>query len=375
MNNILGILGGGQLGRMLIQKCIDYSIEVHVLEPDAEAPCKDICAGFEVGDITDFDTVYNFGKKVEVLTIEIERVNVMALYKLQEEGIKVFPQPEVIELIQDKGIQKDFFYENKIPTATYQIINSLAEMDARIFKMPFVQKLRKDGYDGKGVKIIRTEADVNEAFTAPSIVERAVDIDKEIAIIVARNTKGDIKVFPTVEMEFHPEANLVEYLHAPANIPVEINETAQAIAYKIVEKLEIVGILAVEMFITKDGQVLVNELAPRPHNSGHHTIEANVTSQYEQHLRCILGLPLGSTDTVFDAVMVNVLGEQGHTGKTKYVGLEEILAEEGVFVHLYGKKTTKPFRKIGHATIIGANYEETKRKADFVKKTLKVISA
>ncbi len=370
----LGILGGGQLGRMLIQEAINYNLTTLVLDPDADAPCKHIANYFENGSITDYDTVYNFGKKADIITIEIEKVNVDALEQLEKEGKKVFPQARVIRLIQDKGVQKQFFKENDIPTAVFQLVNSKEDLSSCKYPFPYMLKLRKDGYDGKGVMRMDSLADVDKAFDAPTLIEELVDFEKEIAVIVARNQKGDVKTFPMVEMEFNPEANLVEFLISPSTYPESIQERAEKIAIDIAEALNVTGILAVEMFITKNGDILVNELAPRPHNSGHQTIEGNYTSQFAQHLRAIFNLPLGDTRAISNAIMVNVLGEKGHDGVAKYDGLEKIMSIEGVYVHLYGKKYTKSFRKMGHLTIVDQNREQAIEKARLVQKTLKVIS-
>ncbi|MFN0289868.1 5-(carboxyamino)imidazole ribonucleotide synthase [Pedobacter helvus] len=370
----LGILGGGQLGRMLIQEAINYNLTTLVLDPDADAPCKHIANYFENGSITDYDTVYNFGKKADIITIEIEKVNVEALEQLEREGKQVYPQPRVIRLIQDKGVQKQFFKENDIPTAPFMLVNSQEDLSSGKFPFPYILKLRRDGYDGKGVMKISDINDVENAFDAPTLIEELVDFEKEIAVIVARNANGDVKTFPMVEMEFNPEANLVEFLISPSTYPESIQERAEKIAKDIAAALNITGILAVEMFITKHGDILVNELAPRPHNSGHQTIEGNYVSQFAQHLRSIFNLPLGDTRSISNAIMVNVLGEKGHDGVAKYSGLEKIMSIEGVYVHLYGKKYTKPFRKMGHLTIVDQNREQAIEKARFVQQTLKVIS-
>jgi 5-(carboxyamino)imidazole ribonucleotide synthase len=370
----LGILGGGQLGRMLIQEAINYNLSTYVLDPDPDAPCKNIANKFECGSITDFDTVYNFGKKADIITIEIEKVNVEALEQLEKEGKLVFPQSRVIRLIQDKGIQKQFFKENDIPTAHFQLVNHPSELKSGQFAFPYILKQRKDGYDGKGVMKINNLADVDKAFTSPSLIEELVDFDKEIAIIVSRNANGDSKTFPMVEMEFNAEANLVEFLISPSTYPEDIQKKAENIALKIATALNITGILAVEMFVTKNGEILVNELAPRPHNSGHQTIEGNYVSQFDQHLRSIFNLPLGDTRSITNAVMINVLGEKGHDGLAKYDGLERIMAIDGVYVHLYGKKYTKPFRKMGHITIVDQNRDHAIEKARFIQQTLKVVS-
>ncbi len=370
----LGILGGGQLGRMLIQEAINYNLTTLVLDPDADAPCKHIANYFENGSITDYDTVYNFGKKADIITIEIEKVNVDALEQLEREGKQVYPQSRVIRLIQDKGVQKQFFKENDIPTAPFMLVNSKEDLSSGKFPFPYILKLRKDGYDGKGVMKISNASDVKNAFEAPTLIEELVNFEKEIAVIVARNANGDTKTFPMVEMEFNAEANLVEFLISPSTYPESIQERAEKIAKDIAAALNITGILAVEMFITKHGDILVNELAPRPHNSGHQTIEGNYVSQFGQHLRAIFNLPLGDTRSISNAIMVNVLGEKGHDGVAKYDGLEKIMSIEGVYVHLYGKKYTKPFRKMGHLTIVDQNREKAIEKARFVQQTLKVIS-
>lgn len=368
----LSILGGGQLGRMLIQEAINLNITCRVLDPDADAPCKPISHQFVQGSLTDFDTVYQFGKNAGHLTIEIEKVNVQALAKLEEEGVKVYPQSRVIGLIQDKGTQKQFFKENDIPTAPFELISKKEDLQKANLSFPFIQKLRKDGYDGRGVYKIHSEKDFEQAFEAPSLVEEWVDFKKEVAVIVARNESGETKAFPLVEMDFNPHLNLVEFLISPSELPSGILAQAEQLALKIANSLQMVGILAVEMFLTKDGHLLVNELAPRPHNSGHHSIEGNYTSQYEQLLRAVFNLPLGDTQAIQHAVMVNVLGEAGFEGLANYEGLDQVLKMSGVYVHLYGKKFTKPFRKMGHVTILDENREEAILKARKVQEILKV---
>ena len=370
----LGILGGGQLGRMLIQQAINYNVTVKVLDPDREAPCRKLCDEFTVGSLADYDTVYNFGKKVDLVTIEIEKVNVDALEQLEKEGVMVYPQSRVIRLIQDKGLQKQFFKENGIPTADFQIISTPEELKNSRIAFPYIQKLRRDGYDGKGVYKVQDETYLDKAFTAPSLVERLIDFEKELAVIVARNENGDIKTFPMVEMEFNPEANLVEFLIAPSTLRFEIHEEAERIASKIANDLKIVGLLAVEMFLDKHGRILVNELAPRPHNSGHQTIEGNIVSQFEQHLRAIFNQPLGDTSCLNHAIMINILGEAGYEGPAVYKGIEKVLKCTGVYIHLYGKALTKPFRKMGHVTIVDADREKAIEKARYVQETLKVIA-
>ncbi len=370
----LGILGGGQLGRMLIQQALNYNVTVKVLDPDREAPCRKLCDEFVVGPLSDYATVYNFGKKVDLLTIEIEKVNVDALEQLEREGVLVYPQPRVIRLIQDKGLQKQFFKENDIPTADFQIISSAADLKNTHIPFPYIQKLRRDGYDGKGVYKVIDEQSLTKAFTEPSLIERWIDFEKEIAVIVARNENGDIKAFPMVEMEFNPEANLVEFLIAPSTLPFGVHQKAEEIAKDIAAKLKIVGLLAVEMFLDKHGRILVNELAPRPHNSGHQTIEGNVVSQFEQHLRAIFNQPLGETDCLNNAIMINLLGEPGYEGPAVYQGIEKALKCPGVYIHLYGKALTKPFRKMGHITIVDADREKAIERARYVQEILKVVS-
>lgn len=370
----LGILGGGQLGRMLIQEAINYNLTTLVLDPDTDAPCKHLANYFECGSITDFDTVYNFGKKADIITIEIEKVNIEALEQLEKEGKQVFPQSRVIRLIQDKGVQKQFFKENNIPTAPFKLVNTREDIFNCNFAFPYILKQRKDGYDGKGVMKISDVADIDHAFDAPCLVEELIDFEKEVAVIVARNSRGEMKTYPMVEMEFNAEANLVEFLISPSTYPESLQQRAEKIAMDIASSLNITGILAVEMFVTKNGELLVNELAPRPHNSGHHSIEGNYVSQFAQHLRAIFNLPLGDTRSINNAVMINLLGEKNHNGVAKYQGLEKIMAVDGVYVHLYGKKYTKPFRKMGHVTVVDQNRDGAIEKANYIKNTLKVIS-
>lgn len=369
---ILGVLGGGQLGRMLIQSAINYNQDIHILDPDPNAPCKDLCQKFSVGSLKDFDTVYAFGKDCDVITVEIESVNAEALIKLQKEGKKVYPQPEILKLIQDKREQKQFYQQHGIPTAEFILTTDKSEVIHNKSFLPAVNKLGKEGYDGRGVQVIKTEEDLEKAFDAPGLLEKLIDFDKEIAVTVARNEAGDLTVYPAVECAFHPTANLVEFLFAPADISNEIEEKAKEIAKDVILKLGMVGILAVEMFVTKDGEVLVNEIAPRPHNSGHHTIEANFTSQFEQHLRSVMNWPLGNPDLRCPAAMINLLGEEGFTGPAVVEGQEIALAEKGVYIHLYGKKLTKPFRKMGHVTVLDENVDNLKKRAQRIKELIKI---
>jgi 5-(carboxyamino)imidazole ribonucleotide synthase len=370
----IGVLGGGQLGRMMIQSAINYNLYICCLDPDANAPCKTFANEFTKGSLTDFDTVYKFGKDKDIITIEIENVNVEALKKLQQEGKKVFPQPEVIEIIKDKGLQKMFYQRNDIPSPDFFLVENRDQIEKYRDFFPFFQKLRTGGYDGKGVVKLGHPNKTEHAFEAPSVLERLVDFDKEISVIIARNESGESKCFPAVECEFNPEANLVEFLFSPANIKKSVEKQATEIAVKIAEKLNIVGLLAVELFVTKDGMVLVNEVAPRPHNSGHQTIEGNITSQFEQHLRAILNLPLGDTSIIKPAVMINLLGEKNNEGVAKYEGLTDAMKYKGVYIHLYGKIATKPFRKMGHVTVIDDDLSLAKKKAVTVKDLIKIVS-
>lgn len=370
----IGMLGGGQLGRMLIQEAINLNLDIAVLDPDPNAPCKNLTADFKVGNLQDYQQVVDFGKERDILTIEIEHVNIEALRFLQSSGVKVYPQPEFLEIVQDKGKQKKFYSENDIPTAPYFLVNSRSEIKSYLSEFPFFQKLCKGGYDGKGVFRLDSEEKIKDAFDEPSVLEKLIPFEREIAVIVSRNLRGEISVFPVVDMEFNPQANLVEYLFSPSSLNEEMQLKAQDIARKVIEKSKMVGVLAVEMFVTQEGEILVNEVAPRPHNSGHQTIEGNVTSQYAQHLRAICNFPFGDTSIREFSAMVNILGEPGYTGEAVYEGLEEILKMEGVFVHLYGKKITKPMRKMGHITICGKDATIVKHKAKTVKEKLKVIA-
>ncbi|RBN49569.1 5-(carboxyamino)imidazole ribonucleotide synthase [Flavobacterium psychrolimnae] len=374
----LGILGGGQLGKMLLFDTRKFDIQTYVLDPSDEAPCKIACDQFFKGDLMDFETVYNFGKKVDVLTFEIELVNLEALVKLEEEGLKVFPSPKTLKLIQNKGIQKDFYTQNTIPTANYKRFHNLKNLIVDILdsktKLPFVWKCTEFGYDGNGVKVIRHISDLDNLANVECIAEEMVPFKNELAVIVCRNPSGEIKTYPVVEMEFHPEANQVEYVICPARIDDKVAEKARAIALNVSEKFNHVGLLAVEMFQTEDDEILVNEVAPRPHNSGHYSIEASYTSQFENHLRAILDLPLGNTDSKVAGIMVNLVGSEGFSGNVIYENIEKILGWNGVTPHIYGKKQTRPFRKMGHVTIVNEDIDEARRIAEEVKNTIRVIS-
>lgn len=369
----LGILGGGQLGRMLLTETQKWDIYTCILDPAENAPCADICNEFYQGDLMDYETVYNFGKRVNLLTIEIEHINIKALFKLQEEGIDIYPQPEVLQSIQHKGLQKDFFTKHDIPTASYQRFETKEQLEKVNFSFPVVWKSAQFGYDGMGVKVLQHAKELNALPNVPCIVESFVPIDKEFAVIAARNKSGEYKAYPVVEMEFHPDANQVEYVLCPAMIPDDLAKTIQDTAKKVSEAFNHIGLLAIEMLLDKEGNLVVNEVAPRPHNSGHYSIEASYTNQFEQHLRAILNLSLGETSSIVPAIMVNLVGEEFYLGEVIYQNMEAILSWKGVTPHLYGKKHTRAFRKMGHVTIVNSNIDEVRSLAKKVKNTLRVI--
>jgi len=374
----LGILGGGQLGKMLLAETRKWDITTKVLDPSPEAPARLACNEFVVGSLTDYDTVYNFGKGVDVLTIEIEHVNVQALEALEAEGVRVYPSPKTLSIVQDKVDQKLFYGEKGIPTSPFSVFESprVLQEEALEYELnyPLVWKSARFGYDGNGVKVLRNDNDLEGLPEGLCVVEDFVPFEKELAVIVARSATGEIAAYPVVEMEFHPEANQVEYVLSPARISDDIAEKVQALALRTAECFEVVGLLAVELFLTKEGEVLVNEVAPRPHNSGHYSIEASYTNQFEQHLRAILGLPLGSTESKAAAVMVNLVGAEGYTGEVVYKNIEQIMALPGVTPHIYGKRETRPFRKMGHVTIVNEDINQARRIAEEVKKTIQVIA-
>ena len=372
----LHILGGGQLGKMLIEAASDWNIRCHVLDPDPDCSCSRLAWQFTCGSFKDYDAVMAFCAEAHYITIEIEHVNTDALRDLKAQGKQVFPDPDMLDIIKDKGKQKSFYVEHGIPTSPFTLYDDADAIRQAVASgtrtLPFVQKSCTAGYDGKGVQVVRTKDDLDKLLPGASLAEELIPFEKELAVIVARSTNGDTKAFPAVEMEFHPTANLVEFLLSPAHINSELEQKAQQLAVRTIEAMNLYGVLAVEMFLTADGDILVNEVAPRPHNSGHHTIEANITSQYQQLLRSIFGLPLGSTALSTTSMMVNLLGEDGYTGEAIYEGLPECLAMEGVYVHLYGKKITKPFRKMGHVTIVDSDAAKAREKANFVKDNLKI---
>ena len=374
----LGILGGGQLGKMLLTETRKFDIQTYVVDPSAEAPCQFGATKFFQGSLTDYDTVMNLGNQVDVLTIEIENVNLEALETLEKEGKKVYPSPKTLRLISNKGNQKDFYTLNNIPTAPYKRYKTLPalkiDVENGLVELPFVWKATEGGYDGNGVKVVRQVIDLENLPETECIAETMIPFKNELAVIVARSASGEIKTYPVVEMEFHPEANQVEYVICPARINEIVANNAREIALKVSESFNHVGLLAVELFQTEDDEILVNEVAPRPHNSGHYSIEASYTSQFEQHIRAVLDLPLGNTDSKVAGIMVNLVGEEGFSGEVVYENIEKIMAIDGVTPHIYGKRETRPFRKMGHVTIVNENMTEARKVAQQVKETIRVIS-
>lgn len=378
MSNIhelkIGILGGGQLGRMFALAAGRFGIHPYFLEKDSSYPAGLVSQRVTIGDFTNEEDVYNFGKQMDIISIEIENVNTIALQRLKNEGAKVFPDPDLIEMIKDKGTQKEFYKKNNFPTSHFTYVNDKTDLKEKInqgeITFPFVQKSRTEGYDGKGVTVIQEANDLENAFDVPSIVEDLVSINKELAVTVARNEQGETITYPVVEMVFDPEANLVDFLQYPADVSPQIDEECQRIAKNLAEKTSLVGLLAVEFFLTKDGQILINEMAPRTHNSGHLTMEACVTSQFEQHLRSISNLPLGSTEYLRPAIMLNLLGRKDYTGPANYPNLEKISAFPGVHVHIYGKEISKPKRKMGHINIVAEELDEAKNTLREIKSIL-----
>jgi 5-(carboxyamino)imidazole ribonucleotide synthase len=374
----IGILGGGQLGKMLGIAAANWDFNIHILDK-ADCPASLVCKSLTVGDYNNFDDVLNFGRKMDIVTIEIEHVNTKALHQLVKEGIIVHPNPIALDIIKDKGLQKEFYKKNELPTADFQLFEDekavINAINKREIHFPFVQKTRTDGYDGKGVTIIRNKEDLEKKLLKGAcLIEDLVPIKAEIAVIAARNERDEITIFPTVEMEFHPEANLVEFLICPARVAPIIAAQAEALAEKVIRAFDLCGLLAVELFLTHDNQLIINEVAPRPHNSGHHTIDSAYISQYQQHLLAICNLSMGDTKQKQPAVMLNLLGEPNHKGVVKYEGVEECLALGGVNVHLYGKNLTSPFRKMGHVTVVAETLTDALKKAHLVKEKIKVIS-
>lgn len=374
----LGILGGGQLGKMLLQETRKWDIKTKVMDPSADAPCRFGSNEFVQGDLLDYETVVSFGEGLDLLTVEIENVNADALKTLEESGVKVYPGSKTLGVIQNKATQKLFYTDHGIPTAPFSRFAYTSEIKDSLenggLQYPFVWKCTRFGYDGTGVQVIRKKEDLDALPNVECIAEKLIPFEKELAVIVARSSNDQTQSYPVVEMEFHPEANQVEYVICPARISQEIQSKAIAVAEKVSHAIDHVGLLAVELFLTGDGEILVNEIAPRPHNSGHLTIEASYTSQFEQHIRAILGLPLGDPSSILAGVMVNLVGSEGHNGEVRYENLDGILELPGVTPHIYGKNITRPFRKMGHVTIVNKNAEEARALAARVKETIKVKS-
>ena len=378
MSERIGILGGGQLGRMLLSAGNQLDMDISFMDNMSDGPVANVSKQYSLGDIQNKEDVLAFGADKDILSIEIERVNTEALTILGRQGKKVYAQPEVINIIQDKGLQKEFYKKQGLPTSNFQVYDHLSslihDLDEKRWTFPFVQKIRKDGYDGRGVQIIKSNEDLDNAFPYNFIIEEKVAIEKELAIVTCRDQKGNIVCYDPVEMIFHPEANILLYQLAPATISPELAEEARKIAIEVTKAYKVVGLLAIELFLDKSGKILINEVAPRPHNSGHHTIEATLTSQYENQLRAITGLPLGATDTISNSLLMNILGDEKEEGPVHYKGLSKVLEKKGVNIHLYGKTTTKPFRKMGHINILGNEVDDLIDIYNYINKTLKVVS-
>lgn len=374
----IGIIGGGQLGKMILNETNKWSLNISIIDSNKNSPCKNLCNGFYVGDLLDYETVFNFGRQCDLITYEIEHINTQALFDLEKEGIIVYPKPETLKIIQDKNSQKEFYKRNELPTADFSFYKNLNDLKIGIkegkVEFPCVWKKTKFGYDGFGVKILNSVKDLNDISESEMIIEKLIPFEKEIAVIVARNSNGKIKNFEVVEMEFNEISNQVEFVISPSNLSKEIKNEAIKIAIETAEKFNLIGILAVEMFLTKNNQILINEVAPRPHNSGHYTLDACNTSQFEQHIRAILGLELGDVSQKGNAIMLNLVGEENSFGKVIYSNLDDALNDDSSYVHIYGKEVTRPNRKMGHITIICDNFEDAYRKAKNFKKTIKVKS-
>ena len=370
----VGILGGGQLGRMLLQAAANYPVTTHVLESEEACPAGHLCHSFTRGDIRDYDTVYRFGKNLQAITIELENVNIEALEKLQEEGVNIYPRPEVLRIIKDKIAQKRFYQEHKIPTAPFVVTNSRTELEREQAFLPAVHKLAQGGYDGRGVQLLHRAADLEKGFDAPAVLEKMIQVKKEVSQIVAVDQQGKMVLYPPVEMVFDKDLNQLDYQLCPAEIPKESLWKVEAIALSVVRHFKSPGIFAVELLIDQNGDVLVNETAPRVHNSGHHTIEAHYSSQFDMLLRIILGYPLGNTKAILPSVMVNLVGSKDHNGTARYEGMQEILGIDNAFVHVYGKEQTKPGRKMGHVTILSSEKQDLLHKANKVKQLFSVVS-
>lgn len=374
LNKKIGILGGGQLGRMFIENALRYDADISIIDPAANAPCRHIVKSFTEASFKDFDAVVSFGKTVDIISIEIEHVNTEALFALEKMGKTVIPSAKAIETIKDKGLQKQFYKANNIASSDFVMIENKTDLQNHLDFLPAFQKSRTEGYDGKGVVFLKDKNDLDKAFDVASILEKAVDIAKELSVIVVKNESGEMKVFPTVELVFDPVYNLVDYLISPSEITVKQDETAKELALKVCKSLDSAGIFAVELFLDIEGNILVNETAPRTHNSGHHTIESCASSQFDMQLRALLNLPLGDTSLRKKAAMVNIVGEENFSGKVVYKGMKEVLELSDVYIHLYGKEDTKPGRKMGHITILGESFDDIKTKIDFIKEIFKAIA-
>jgi 5-(carboxyamino)imidazole ribonucleotide synthase len=368
----IGILGGGQLGRMLLQAAANYQVETYVLENDEECPAAHLCRHFVKGDIRDFNAVYNFGKGLNAITIEIENVNVEALEKLEQEGVKVYPRPQVLRTIKNKLLQKQYYESQQIPSPVYKLTNSRSEVEAAKDFLPAVHKLAEGGYDGRGVQLLQSASDIQQAFDEPAVLEKMVKLKKEISQIVAIDNAGKTVLYPPVEMVFNKDLNQLDYQLCPAELPQNVLWKIEAIAVSVVRNFKSPGIFAVELFVDEKDDVLVNETAPRVHNSGHHTIEAHYSSQFDMLWRIMLDHPLGNTKAILPSVMVNITGAEGHSGDVNYKGINEVLKIDNAFVHLYGKKQTRPGRKMGHVTILSAEKQDLIHKANIVKQNLSV---
>ena len=372
----LGILGGGQLGKMLLQVTSRLSIKTNILDPSEDSPCKNLCNEFEIGNLMDFDAVYQFGKKCDLVTFEIEHVNIEALEKLESEGTKVYPTSKTLKIIQNKNLQKQFFIDNNIPTSDFYYFKSPKDFKNSLHKnqisFPCVWKKTKFGYDGYGVEIIKSIKQIDNLPNEEFIIEEFIPFEKELATTIVRNYSGDIQIFPLVQMDFNKESNQVEYVVCPAQVNREIKDLANALAMKVSKSFKHVGLLAIEMFLTKDNKILINEVAPRPHNSAHYSIEACENSQFQQHINSILNLKLGSCKSNNNAIMVNLVGEKGYSGPVIYQGIEKAMEQSNVSVHIYGKSNTKPNRKMGHVTVTDENLKNGLKKAKSVKNLIKV---
>ena len=374
----LGILGGGQLGKMLLEEAIRLDIEAAVMDPDPQCACSGITLKFEQGGLLDKEAILAFGRKCEVLTIEIENVDASALKQLEEEGLKVYPPSAVLARIQDKGTQKLFYTEHDLPTAPYELFDSRDEVRAAVeeteWTLPFVWKARRGGYDGRGVHIVKKLSDLDELPDVPCFLEDLVAIKTEIACVGVRSSNGEVAVYPPVEMEFHPETNQVEQTFVPSLADPELIKKAEKYTHALLEQQEHVGLLAVEFLVNEHGALLLNEMAPRPHNSGHIFSDTSWTSQFEQHLRAVMGFPLGATELRQPGVMINLVGDREHEGRVAYEGAAKAMAEPGVYLHLYGKKTTRPNRKMGHVNIVAHSLGEARSRARNLAENIKIKS-